>query len=66
MLMLNDLDRFRLAMDVIERVPGLRERYAGVHQAFDTARSRHRTYTREVGDDRDDVQGAAGVFAPQP
>jgi xylulose-5-phosphate/fructose-6-phosphate phosphoketolase len=66
MLMLNDLDRFRLAMDVIERVPGLRERYAGVHQSFDDARSRHRSYTREVGDDRDDVQGSAGVFAPQP
>lgn len=62
MLMLNDLDRFRLAMDVLERVPGLRERYAGVHQEFDDARSRHRAYTREHGEDPSDVTGSDGVF----
>ncbi|MBW4031245.1 MAG: phosphoketolase family protein [Acidobacteria bacterium] len=64
MLLLNDLDRFRLAMDVLERVPGLRERFAGVHQEFDDARSRHRAYTRQHGEDPSDVLGSDGVFGP--
>ena len=32
MVMLNDLDRFHLAIDVIDRVPGLGERAAGLRQ----------------------------------
>jgi xylulose-5-phosphate/fructose-6-phosphate phosphoketolase len=65
MLLLNDLDRFRLAMDVLERVPGLRERFAGVHQEFDDARARHRAFTREHGEDPSDVLGSDGVFRPE-
>ena len=32
MVMLNDLDRFHLVMDVIDRVPGLGARAAGLRQ----------------------------------
>ena len=55
MVMLNDLDRFHLVMDVIDRVPGLAERAGHVRQEMDDARLRHRTYTREHGEDPPDV-----------
>ncbi len=51
MVMLNDLDRFHLVMDVIDRVPGLAERAAHVRQLMADERLRHRAYTREHGDD---------------
>jgi len=51
MAMLNDLDRFHLVMDVIDRVPGLAERAAHVRQHMSDERLRHRAYTREYGDD---------------
>jgi xylulose-5-phosphate/fructose-6-phosphate phosphoketolase len=51
MVMLNDMDRFHLVMDVIDRVPGLGARAAGLRQDMVDERLRHRRYTREVGDD---------------
>jgi xylulose-5-phosphate/fructose-6-phosphate phosphoketolase len=51
MVMLNDLDRFHLVMDVIDRVPGLGEREAALRQEMVDERLRARAYTREVGDD---------------
>ena len=56
MVMLNDLDRFHLVMDVIDRVPGLGERAAHLRQEMVDARLRHRAYTREFGDDPPDVR----------
>jgi xylulose-5-phosphate/fructose-6-phosphate phosphoketolase len=56
MVMLNDLDRFHLVMDVIDRVPGLGERAAGLRQQMADERLRHRAYTRERGDDPPDVR----------
>ena len=56
MVMLNDLDRFHLVMDVIDRVPGLGEREASLRQEMADERLRHRAYTREVGDDPPDVR----------
>jgi xylulose-5-phosphate/fructose-6-phosphate phosphoketolase len=56
MVMLNDLDRFHLVMDVIDRVPGLGERCAGLRQEMVDERLRHRAYTREHGDDPPDVR----------
>src|SRR5947209_7733132 len=56
MVMLNDLDRFHLVMDVIDRVPGLYERAAHLRQDMVDERLRHRAYTREVGDDSPDVR----------
>jgi xylulose-5-phosphate/fructose-6-phosphate phosphoketolase len=51
MVMLNDLDRFHLVMDVIDRVAGLRERAAHLRQHMSDERLRHRAFTREHGDD---------------
>jgi xylulose-5-phosphate/fructose-6-phosphate phosphoketolase len=56
MVMLNDLDRFHLVMDVIDRVPGLGERCAHLRQAMVDERLRHRAYTREHGDDPSEVR----------
>ena len=56
MVMLNDLDRFHLVMDVIDRMPGLGERAAGLRQRMEDERLRHRAYTREHGDDPSDVR----------
>jgi xylulose-5-phosphate/fructose-6-phosphate phosphoketolase len=56
MVMLNDLDRFHLVMDVIDRVPGLGEREATLRQRMVDERLRHRAYTREHGDDPPDVR----------
>ena len=55
MVMLNDMDRFHLVMDVIDRVPGLGPKAAHVRQAMVDERLRHRAYTRETGDDTPDV-----------
>jgi len=51
MVMLNDLDRFHLVMDVIDRVPGLAERAAHVRQHMVDERLRHRAHTRRTGED---------------
>jgi phosphoketolase len=56
MVMLNDLDRFHLVMDVIDRVPALGEHAAGLRQQMADERLRHRAYTREHGDDPPDVR----------
>ena len=56
MVMLNDIDRFRLVIDVIDRVPGLGPQAAHVRQLMADERLRHRQYTREVGDDMPDVR----------
>ncbi len=49
--MLNDLDRYHLVIDVIDRVPGLRPRAAGVHKAMTDARLAARDWTRRHGED---------------
>ena len=54
MLMLNDLDRFHLVMDVIDRVPGLGEREAGLRQRMVDERLRLRAHTRATGEDHPD------------
>ena len=49
MVMLNDLDRFHLVMDVIDRVPGLGSRAAHLRQQMEDERSRAARYTRARG-----------------
>jgi xylulose-5-phosphate/fructose-6-phosphate phosphoketolase len=56
MVMLNDLDRFHLVMDVIDRVSGLGTRAAHLRQEMVDTRIRHRAYTREHGDDPADIR----------
>jgi xylulose-5-phosphate/fructose-6-phosphate phosphoketolase len=51
MVMSNDLDRYHLAMDVIDRVPGLASRAASLRQHFADEKLRARAYTREHGED---------------
>ncbi|SDL39811.1 phosphoketolase family protein [Tessaracoccus oleiagri] len=51
MVMLNDLDRFHLVMDVIDRVPSLGSRYANLRQYMADARTSARQYSREHGED---------------
>ena len=51
MVMMNDMDRFHLVMDVIDRVPGLGSRAALLRQEMVDARLETRAHTREFGDD---------------
>ena len=55
-VMLNDMDRYHLVMDVIDRVPGLGQRAAGLRQEMVDERLRKRAYTREHGDDPEDIR----------
>ncbi len=57
MVMLNDLDRYHLVMDVIDRVEGLGERAAGLRQKMMDARLSARSYTREHGEDDPEIAG---------
>jgi xylulose-5-phosphate/fructose-6-phosphate phosphoketolase len=64
MVMLNDLDRFHLVIDVIDRVPELGGRAAHVRQEMEDARLRARAYTREHGEDDPAVRD--WTWQPQP
>jgi xylulose-5-phosphate/fructose-6-phosphate phosphoketolase len=64
MVMLNDLDRFHLVMDVIDRVPDLGERAAGLRQQMADARLHARAYTREFGEDPAEVRDWTWTGAP--
>ena len=55
MVMLNDLDRFHLVMDVIDRVPAWPSAPASCARTMADERLRHRAYTREHGEDPPDV-----------
>jgi xylulose-5-phosphate/fructose-6-phosphate phosphoketolase len=56
MVMLNDLDRFHLVMDVIDRVPRLGSHAAALRQRMEDERLRCRAYTRQQGEDAPDVR----------
>jgi xylulose-5-phosphate/fructose-6-phosphate phosphoketolase len=56
MVMLNDLDRYHLVMDVIDRVPGLSSSASQVRQLMVDARLRARQHTRETGEDIPEVR----------
>jgi xylulose-5-phosphate/fructose-6-phosphate phosphoketolase len=55
MVMLNDLDRFHLVMDVIDRVPGLASTAGHVRQLMVDKRIAARAYTREQGEDAPEI-----------
>jgi xylulose-5-phosphate/fructose-6-phosphate phosphoketolase len=57
MVMLNDLDRFHLVMDVIDRVPGLTSSAGHVRQLMTDKRISARAYTREQGEDAPEITG---------
>ena len=57
MVMLNDMDRFHLVMDVIDRVPGPRRRAPpGCARRWSTSACACARYTREHGDDAPEVR----------
>jgi xylulose-5-phosphate/fructose-6-phosphate phosphoketolase len=56
MVMMNDLDRYHLVIDVIDRVPSLGPRAAGLRQLMVDTRHRARAWTREYGEDIPEVR----------
>jgi xylulose-5-phosphate/fructose-6-phosphate phosphoketolase len=62
MVMLNDLDRFHLVKDVIDRVAGLSSSAAHLRQEMDQRRLEARAWTRAHGDDHPDVRDWAWPF----
>ncbi|SDH59801.1 xylulose-5-phosphate/fructose-6-phosphate phosphoketolase [Lentzea fradiae] len=56
MLVLNDLDRYRLVIDVIDRVPGLGPKAARLRQLMQDQRTRHHAWIREHGEDLPEVR----------
>jgi len=57
MVMMNDIDRFHLVMDVIDRVPDLGPRAAAVRQLMRDQQAVARAWTREHGEDLPEVAG---------
>jgi xylulose-5-phosphate/fructose-6-phosphate phosphoketolase len=64
MVMLNDLDRFHLVMDVIDRVPGLLSRAGHVRQQMSDRRLECRRYTRDVGEDHPEIRNWTWPTSP--
>jgi xylulose-5-phosphate/fructose-6-phosphate phosphoketolase len=56
MVVRNDMDRYHLVMDVIDRVPGLALRAAALRQQMVDQRSRHHDYIRRTGEDLPEVR----------
>ena len=56
MVVLNDLDRFHLVMDVIDRVPLLENAGVPVKQMMKDRLLRHREYINEYGDDMPEIR----------
>jgi xylulose-5-phosphate/fructose-6-phosphate phosphoketolase len=57
MVMLNDLDRYHLVMDAIDRMPELSGRGDHLRQEMEDARLRARAYAREHGEDPPEISG---------
>jgi len=55
MVMLNDLDRYGLVIDVIDHVPGLAARAGHIRQLMTDKRIEARAYTREFGEDAPEI-----------
>ncbi len=56
MVMLNDLDRYHLVIDVIDRVPGLGPKAGHIRQLMVDKRMQARAYTREEGEDAPEIR----------
>jgi xylulose-5-phosphate/fructose-6-phosphate phosphoketolase len=56
MVMLNDLDRYHLVIDVIDRVPGLADRAGELRELMVERRLEARAWTRETGEDLPEVR----------
>lgn len=56
MCVLNDIDRFKLVKDVIDRVPGLATTASGVRELMVRKRAEHTAYIAEHGDDLPEIR----------
>jgi len=56
MVVLNDLDRFHLVMDAIDRVPKLRDKGAYQKQAMRDKLVEHKAYVTKYGDDMPEIR----------
>ena len=56
MVVLNDMDRFHLAQDVIDRVPGLGARAATLTQFIRDKLIEHKQYIRQYGEDMPEIR----------
>lgn len=56
MVVLNDLDRFHLAMDVVERVPKLSKMRAYMREMVEGKLFDHKKYIHEYGDDMPEIR----------
>ncbi|MBV8563608.1 MAG: phosphoketolase family protein, partial [Actinobacteria bacterium] len=57
MVMLNNLDRYHLVMDAIDRLPAIAGKAAHLRQEMEDARLRARQHAREHGEDAPEVSG---------
>jgi xylulose-5-phosphate/fructose-6-phosphate phosphoketolase len=56
MCVLNDMDRFTLALDAVRRVPRLRQLTDEAMQKFSETRQRHKLYVSQYGEDLPEVR----------
>jgi xylulose-5-phosphate/fructose-6-phosphate phosphoketolase len=56
MCVLNDIDRYKLVMDVIDRVPGLRATAESVRELMLAKRAEHKRYIQQTGDDLPEIR----------
>ncbi|MGX1162834.1 xylulose-5-phosphate/fructose-6-phosphate phosphoketolase [Arthrobacter sp. SLBN-100] len=56
MAMLNGIDRFQLAIDAIDRVPGLAEKHSLLRQELQDRQIRAREHTRTHGEDPEEIR----------
>jgi xylulose-5-phosphate/fructose-6-phosphate phosphoketolase len=56
MCVLNDMDRFTLALDAVRRVPRLRQLTDAATQKFSETRQRHKLYVSQYGEDLPEVR----------
>ena len=66
MCVMNDLDRFHLVIDVIDRVPGLAQRAAYAKQALRDKLIDHKEYVRRYGDDMPEIKDWTWGGGPRP
>jgi xylulose-5-phosphate/fructose-6-phosphate phosphoketolase len=56
MVVLNNLDRYQLALDAIRRIPRLADRVAAETARFEATMQRHKRYIAEHGDDMPEIR----------
>lgn len=56
MVVMNDLDRFHLVMDVIDRIPGLEKRGAHTKQYLQNRLLDHKAYIEMHGEDMPEIR----------